>query len=275
MTPPVHQIPRDLARQYGEEAVAIIDSGGYIAPSGKRVELKDAVDRAVQGTRSYPPGTDPAAPAPGAHATAFEVANETTLAAALRQRQLGHRPVVLNFASATSPGGGFLTGSRAQEEYLARSSGLYACLRENDMYAFHRKDYNALYTDYVLYSPDVPVFRADDGTLLEEPYTVAMLTSPAVNANRVPAEDHGKIAPAMASRIPKVLAAGAAHSHDAIVLGAWGCGAFGNDGPTIARLFHEALTGPFRGIYRHVAFAVIDTSEERRFIGPFEAVFGR
>jgi len=92
---------------------------------------------------------------------------------------------VLNFASATHPGGGFLSGARAQEEYLARSSGLYACIRDNPMYAFHRSRSDPHYTNYAVYSPEVPVFRSDDGSLLDEPYTVGIITSPAVNAGRM------------------------------------------------------------------------------------------
>jgi uncharacterized protein (TIGR02452 family) len=33
----------------------------------------------------------------------------------------------------------------------------------------------------MIYSPGVPVFRDDTGALLEEPYDVAFLTSPAPN----------------------------------------------------------------------------------------------
>jgi uncharacterized protein (TIGR02452 family) len=90
----------------------------------------------------------------------------------------GLRPVALNFASATSPGGGFLSGARAQEECLARCSGLYACLADNPMYGFHRARRDALYSDYAVYSPDVPVFRSEDpaGTLLDEPWLCSFIT---------------------------------------------------------------------------------------------------
>lgn len=53
------------------------------------------------------------------------------------------------------------------------------------MDSFHREPYDPLYTDYVIYSPDVPVFRSDDGDLLDEPYNVSIITSPAVNAQQV------------------------------------------------------------------------------------------
>ena len=268
------QIPRSLAAQYGQEAVQIIRQGAYRAPSGQMVSIADLIERAVQGTVSYPPDQPLPQTHSGPYQTHIEVVNETTLAAVQRLCSAGHDPVALNFASATHPGGGFLSGARAQEEYLARSSGLYACLQMHPMYGYHRARHDTLYTDYVIYSPAVPVLRADDGTLLETPYTVGIITSPAVNAAALPPERHAEIGPAMWQRILKVLAAGIVHGHDSIVLGAWGCGAFGNDGMEIARLFRQALEENFRGAYGRVIFAVLDWSREKRFIGPFQSAFG-
>jgi uncharacterized protein (TIGR02452 family) len=78
----------------------------------------------------------------------------------------------------------------------------------------------------------------------------------------------------MAGRIDRVLRIAAAHGHDAVVLGAWGCGVFGNDPRDVAGLFRQALDGPFAGVFARVVFAVTDWSPERRFIGPFERAFG-
>jgi len=268
-----HQMPRDVAARYGYEAFAIGERGGYTTPSGRQVDIKAAVERAVRDTVSYPPDHTLELSAPGPHTTSIEVVNETTLSGARRQIDLGLRSVALNFASATSPGGGFLTGARAQEEYLARSSCLYECIRDNPMYGYHRSNYDPIYTDYAIYSPDVPVIRNDDGTLLETPYPVSILTCAAPNAKRVPPERQAAILPAMWTRILKVLAVGLQHGHDAIVLGAWGCGAFGNDSGEVAALFHRALTENFRGAYRHVVFAIVDWSSEKHYIGPFQKAF--
>jgi hypothetical protein len=82
-----------------------------------------------------------------------------------------------------------------------------------------------------------------------------------------------KILPAMWSRMLKVLAVGVLPGHDSIVLGAWGCGAFGNDSVEIARLFRQALAENFRGAYSQVIFAVLDWSREKWFIGPFQRAF--
>ena len=268
------QIPRALAAQYGQEAAQIIRSGAYRAPSGRMVSIADLIERSVQGTISYAPDQPLPPTHSGLHQTQIEVVNETTLAAVQRLRAAGLHPVALNFASATHPGGGFLSGARAQEEYLARSSGLYSCLQMHPMYGYHRARHDTLYTDYVIYSPAVPVFRADDGTLLETPYTVGIITSPAVNAAALPPARHAEIGPAMWQRILKVLAAGIVHGHDSIVLGAWGCGAFGNKGAEIAPLFRQALEENFRGAYQQVIFAILDRSREKRSIGPFQRAFG-
>ena len=271
------QIDRALAAKHGQEAVAVGERGFYITASGRRVDLKPLLDHAVKDTRSYPPNTHLGNTRSGPHETTIEVTNETTLSAASRQIAMGYRPVALNFASATSPGGGFLTGARAQEEYLARSSCLYECIRGNPMYEFHRNHYSPLYSDYVIYSPDVPVFRDDEGTLLEKPYLCSFITCPAVNAKVVLERDPTRgpeIRSAMWERMLKVLAIAAFDGHETLILGAWGCGVFGNDPGEIAEMFNRALAGQYRGAFARVVFAVVDRSEERRFIGPFCEEFG-
>jgi uncharacterized protein (TIGR02452 family) len=141
----------------------------------------------------------------------------------------------------------------------------------------HETHRDPLYSDNAIYSPDVPVFREDDGRLLEQPYRCAFITCPAVNAKVALERDPTRgsaIRAAMTRRIGRVLAIAAIHDHTAIVLGAWGCGVFGNDPHEIAALFKTALDGPYQGAFATVTFAILDWSPERRLIGPFERAFG-
>jgi uncharacterized protein (TIGR02452 family) len=82
-----------------------------------------------------------------------------------------------------------------------------------------------------------------------------------------------RAAVALRQRILRVLGIFAARGYDSLVLGAWGCGAFGNDPVTTARDFREALAGAFCGAFADVVFAVADWSPEHRFLGPFRDAF--
>jgi uncharacterized protein (TIGR02452 family) len=268
---------RDRAAELGRETEQILRAGRYTTATGKVVEIRDLLQRAVEGTCAYPPDQPLPTIQRGEKSTFIAVANETTLVAARRLVEQGLRVVALNFAAATHPGGGFLSGARAQEESLARSSGLYACLVGNPMYDFHRTLGDSMYTSYAIYSPDIPVIRTDEGTLLEEPWLCSFITAAAVNAKKVLEREPSRrpeIRPAMRERVHRVLTMAALHGHDTLVLGAWGCGAFGNDGQEIAELFQEALVDRFSGVFESVVFAITDWSEDQHFIGPFVRVFG-
>src|SRR5262245_15898673 len=110
---------RDRAAELGQETVAILERGAYRVQGESGTEavvyLEEMLRRAVEGTQSFPPDQPLPPVSPGDRTTAFEVVNETTLEAARRLIESGVRPLALNFASAHHPGGGFLSGSRAQE----------------------------------------------------------------------------------------------------------------------------------------------------------------
>jgi uncharacterized protein (TIGR02452 family) len=269
-------IDRALAAQLARETVAILDAGHYTAPSSRRVDLTAAIAECVRHTVEYPPDRDVRLPSMGLHETRISAVNDTVLEVGRHMARNG--PVAaLNFASAESPGGGFLNGARAQEEAIARSSALYAALRGRRMYKYHRERLDPMYSDYVIYSPDVPVFRTDAGDLLDEPWTMSIVTSPAVHSDGVREyvpEREPDIPAVMTARTAKVLAVTASHGVTRFILGAWGCGAFGGDPQTMAEIFRDALDGPFSGVFDEIAFAITDWSSEQKFIGPFKQVFG-
>jgi uncharacterized protein (TIGR02452 family) len=270
------RIDRGLAAKLGYETVGILRSGGYTAPSGRYVDLRAALDACRNGTIDYPPSRTPSAPAPGDVETKMDVENETVLAVGWRLAVHGS-VAALNFASSTHPGGGFLAGARAQEESIARASGLFHALDGREMYEFHRARRDAMATDYVIYSPAVPVFRTDRGELLEEPWRLSILTCAAANGTaleRFAPERLPQVPAAMTMRTAKVLSVAAEQHVRRLILGAWGCGAFGLDPEMMAAIFRQALIGPFRGVFDEIVFAITDWSAEQRFIGPFKKAFG-
>jgi uncharacterized protein (TIGR02452 family) len=224
---------RNERARIAAETVAIVKSGHYASASGRTVELCEQIDAALAASTLFTPAEcaalRPRAETPIAHrnfATTIEVRNETTFAAARRlSADVGEgRVAALNFASAKNPGGGFLGGSQAQEESLARASALVACLeRHPEYYAANRRAPSLLYTDHLIVSPAVPVFRDDDDRLLDDPWSVTLITSPAPNAGAIASNEPsslGQIEPTFRRRIEHVLSAAVLFDQTAIVLGA-------------------------------------------------------
>ena len=224
--------------------VEILERGEYEGPAGQ-VNIQADLARLTVGTRQYLAEETQALGAlpvtqHAARTTHISVTRETTLGAA--QRLLNEHPgpvAALNFASATSPGGGFLTGSAAQEESLARASGLYHALRRHpEYYAAHQGFGDRLYSDRMLFSRDVPVFRDADGRWLDRPWHLDILTAAAPNLRRLTEAEVSNITPeaqaALAQRAELVLSLFAHHRCTRLVLGAWGCGAFRNDPDRVA-----------------------------------------
>ncbi len=271
-----------------EETLRILEQGGYYNQAGEHVPIASSLTLAQEASRLYRPNDfqelevflKNGAQELCAH-TQFEVTNETTLHAAQRlvAEEAAPHILCLNFASAKNPGGGFLGGSQAQEESLARASGLYPCLTHmHEYYEANRCQKSCFYTDHMIYSPDIPVFRDDQNTLLDCPYTVSILTAPAVNRGAVSQYEPHRLAQVnavMSQRIAHVLAICAYHHHTTLILGAWGCGVFQNAPEDIAQLFayHLYENTVFAQRFQKVVFAVLDHSHDLRIIRPFTERF--
>ncbi len=258
--------------EIARSTLAIVDAGGYVAPSGARRELRADVDGSLAGTRLYTPAelealiAAPSAPAPRG-APRIEVTTETTAAAARRLASEGASVCALNFASAKNPGGGFVRGAKAQEEDVCRVSALYPCLlTQRAYYDENRACGTMLYTDHLIYSPAVPFFRDDRYDLLETPYRCSVITSPAPNAGEELRRDpdaQPAISRTLVRRTAMVLAVAAAHRERNLVLGAWGCGVFRNDPAEVAAVFADALAAPrFAGAFDRIVHAVWSRTDD-------------
>jgi uncharacterized protein (TIGR02452 family) len=253
----------DALAELARETRRIADEGGYEV-AGARVEIGARVAAAVAGTRVFSTAELDellAKPGPsGDRRATIEVTGETTQEATNRlvDREGEADVALLNFASATKTAGGFLKGARAQEEDLARASALYNCLAtQPEYYREHRALGTVLYTDAMIYSPRVPFFRVRGNPLCERPYDASVITAAAPNAKKLLLEEParaGEVELVFRRRTGKLLALAEHMGHQTLVLGAWGCGVFGNDSDMAADSF---------GTWLRIVFAVYDTAFDK------------
>jgi uncharacterized protein (TIGR02452 family) len=183
----------------------------------------------------------------------------------------GKRVAVLNFASATTPGGGAKSGASAQEECICRVSTLYPCLMAPQLkeafYDPHRKSRNALHNDDIIYTPNVVVIKDDDYNMLAETFMVDIISCAAPNLREKPnnaynSGDGKKVEISDADllvlhekRARKIFASAVANKVEVLVLGAFGCGAFKNNPQVVAQAYKNVLP-EFEHYFQTIEFAV-------------------
>ena len=185
---------------------------------------------------------------------------------------------VLNFASATNPGGGVTKGSKAQEESLCRCSTLYPVLSQDWLWrAYYKKNRDAhdnLHTDDCIYSPKIVICKTDEDypvRMKEVDWVfVDVISCAAPNLRPKPnnpynsdfgkavvisSEELYRLHVQRAKHIMHVAASNGGNGADALVLGAFGCGAFMNDPEVVARAYREVLK-EYGQYFKLVEFAV-------------------
>ncbi|XZE21502.1 TIGR02452 family protein [Pirellulaceae bacterium SH449] len=248
-----------------------VEIGTYDSNGGKIVDWRQEIIAACLSKKSIPPWQElPPIPSPAFDCTRVQVTNETTLGAALRLIDQGKRPLVLNFANGTSPGGGFLTGANAQEESLCRCSSLYWTLVSDPMYLHHAYLDESGSTDWAIVSPMVPFFCTDAADTFDKPVLIDIITAAAPYA---PSVGQPRSRELLQARIYRILQIAAGLNYHSLVLGAWGCGAFMNDSRLTAEDFKAALSGAFKRQFSDVVFAIADWSPQRKYLAPFRDVF--
>lgn len=207
------------------------------------------------------------------------VSQKRSLAAA--SQYSNQKVCVLNFASATNPGGGVTKGSNAQEEAICRCSTLYPCISDgritDQFHEKHRKDLksgqlNALYNDDCIYTPNVTVFRKDteNPELLPENlwYEIDVISCAAPNLRNKPSNamnpDSGNKAVSIKpsellklhkKRMSRVLDIAKMNGAEVMILGAFGCGAFQNSPDVVARAM-QGVVKDYLHSFKTIEFAV-------------------
>lgn len=147
---------------------------------------------------------------------------------------------LLNFASYRHAGGGFVTGAWAQEEAICHDSTLYNVLcKFESFYAENEKKLNnSLYTDRAIFSPKIVFERGGKSSECG----VITCAAPNFGAAKGRGVTAGQNEAALKQRADFVISIAEENGCDTVVLGAWGCGVFGQDPRLVARLFRERLS---------------------------------
>jgi len=193
--------------------------------------------------------------------------------------------LVLNLANPVHPGGGVRRGARAQEEDLCRKSSLLLSLEGSDAqayYAYNRTLDTYMGSDAVIITPQVEIIKDEKGNLLEESVIVAVMTcaAPCVRGGYegLTQEQYEEM---VYHRIQGMLRCAAYMGYKCLVLGAVGCGAFGNDAKVVSDLFYRALKEfDFDGMkesdmFRRIDFAVLSRGTEMYNYNEFYRNFGK
>lgn len=259
-------------------------------------ELVEAVVRTRENTVLYrSPLEELNRPHSSASPCRITVTEHRSLEAAQKlTRKYPHSRIgVLNFASATNPGGGVIRGSSAQEECLCRCTTLYPCLNVETLwreyYHFHRNRESALYSDTCIYTEGIVAIKSDEQwpKLLDakEWFTVDIISCPAPNLRARPSNpmnpssgtqihiEEAELKDLLRHRMKGILQTAAHHQIEILVLGAFGCGAFCNPPHIAATAYAEALE-EFANAFKEVEFAVYCPGVDRTNYEEFAKVFG-
>lgn len=183
---------------------------------------------------------------------------------ALKSIKSDEKICLLNFASFKHAGGGFIRGSMAQEESLCHDSILYNVLSnkkfEDEFYSKNLSRLNnSLYTSDLIYTPNVLFTSCNK---CSDVITCAAPNYGAYSKHNLPNKDYES---AVVSRIDHVLFSAYIEGVKVLILGAFGCGVFGNDPDYIAKVMHDLLETKYKGVFSKVVFAIPDNKNYGAF----------
>ena len=178
---------------------------------------------------------------------------------------------LLNFSSYKNAGGMFINGSKAQEECLCHASYLYNVLSQfvTKFYDWNNAHKNkALYLNRGLYSPNI-LFKHENSLFNCDVITCAAPNkSAAQKYQNVSNEENTRV---LKSRIKYVLDIAKDNEVDVLILGAYGCGVFGQNPIEVAKVFKEYLNTTHKNCFNKVIFAIPNGKDGN--LNAFKTVF--
>lgn len=210
----------------------------------------------------------------------FEMAQKEYAFRILWQSEEEQRVLVLSFADPVHPGGAVQNGAEGQECSLCRRSSLLLSLESEEaarFYRYNRSLRDDMFSDAMILTPNVEVFKDAKGELLDKPFVVSVLSCSApLLRHGLKGRSEKEYTDLLYHRICSILKCAADWGYKSIILGAFGCGAFGNDAALVSDLFHKAIKEHGYSVprfFRRIVFAVPDHSSDQRTLREFERNF--
>jgi uncharacterized protein (TIGR02452 family) len=172
----------------------------------------------------------------------IEVVNSDSVSALTEFSKTG-KTAVLNMASYKRPGGGVINGARAQEECLFRCSNLGH---------FISTDFYPLQDDELLWTKDAVFFKDVNYGYMKD-VKVDVVTIAAINLNAQKVDNYEELTK---NKIRLMLSIATKNNIDNIILGAWGCGVFGNEPSKMAKMFMDVIKEGYS--FDNIIFAIIN-----------------
>lgn len=200
--------------------------------------------------------------------------------AELSPSERGNKEIlVLNFANPVNPGGGVRDGALAQEEDLCRKSSLLLSLESKAAeayYGYNRSLHSYMSSDAAIITPKAEIIKDENGDYLEETEIVSVITCAApIVCRGLGGMREDQYLSIFEKRILGILKCAAYCGYENLVLGAFGCGAFGNDARVVSDLFYKVLAEFERyGAFRNIDFAVLSNSASQYNLREFMRNFG-
>lgn len=263
-------LSKPLKGQAAREAYASTKNGHYLSSTHQKIILAQTGKPKCYHYKELSQNN-----IPSLYTTSIEYTQESTQEAAIRlATRIGTKIGALNYGNGTYTGGSAFNGLNGQEESFIRTTTLFSSLShlvdsqivlEKEIakpftHIRYDTDTNKALTEHngVLISPNVSIFRQFNAQTtkyenLDTPTIVTVVTSVALNLNHGRPKDYAEIT---RQKIYSQLAAFAKEGLDSIVLGAWGCGAFGNNAEDIAPIYKSLLENEFKGAFKTVVFAI-------------------
>lgn len=272
-----------------EENVAVFDDTEQLCKNNPR--LKESIMQSINGQKLILE-EDTIAKAENVYTEPAQIVVSKKRSYEAAAGYKGKKVCVHNFASASNPGGGVTKGANAQEECLCRCSSLYFCLDTQEMwdgfYKLHRNSHDPIHNDDIIYTPGVTVFKTDTAYPKRMPendwYEVNVITCAAPNLRECPSNAYNsgdgnraikitdtELLALHEKRLRRILDVAAMEGNEAVILGAFGCGAFSNN-PEVVAQAAKNVVADYRYAFKTIEFAVYCSPRDEENYRVFERV---